>query len=105
MLLFVSEYCTVDGVALKWLPHHVRIVSKCVKARDGTVDEGGCCDRDGDGRSTAQATALKEHLPVDMVMNLDVPREVIMDRLTDRWIHPGSGRVYAYAYRPPKVRV
>jgi len=54
-------------------------------------------------RSTAQAIALKEHLPVDMVMNLDVPRQIIVDRLTDRWIHPGSGRVYAYAYRPPKV--
>lgn len=47
--------------------------------------------------------ALKEHLPVDMVMNLDVPKKTIMDRLTDRWIHPRSGRVYAYAYRPPKV--
>lgn len=47
--------------------------------------------------------ALKEHLPVDMVMNLDVPKQIIMDRLTDRWIHPKSGRVYAYAYRPPKV--
>lgn len=59
---------------------------------------------DGD-RSTAQAIALKEHLPVDMVMNLDVPRQIIVERLTDRWIHPGSGRVYAYAYRPPKVFV
>lgn len=57
-----------------------------------------------DVRSTAQAQALKQHLPVDMVMNLDVPKQVIVDRLTDRWIHPGSGRVYAYAYRPPKVR-
>lgn len=66
------------------------------------VYEAGC-DRDVGGRSTAQAIALKKHLPVDMVMNLDVPRQVIMDRLTDRWIHPGSGRVYAYAYRPPKV--
>lgn len=60
----------------------------------------GCIDA---RRSTAQAKALKDHLPVDMVMNLDVPRQVIIDRLTDRWIHPGSGRVYAYAYRPPKV--
>lgn len=38
-----------------------------------------------------------------MVINLDVPRGIIVDRLTDRWIHPSSGRVYAYAYRPPKV--
>ncbi|CAM9472756.1 unnamed protein product [Laminaria digitata] len=57
---------------------------------------------DGFPRSTSQAVALKEHLPVDIVMNLDVPRKIIVDRLTDRWIHPGSGRVYAYAYRPPK---
>ncbi|CAM9199541.1 unnamed protein product, partial [Hapterophycus canaliculatus] len=57
---------------------------------------------DGFPRSTAQAQALKDHLPVDMVMNLDVPQQIIVDRLTDRWIHLGSGRVYAYAYRPPK---
>ena len=67
-----------------------------------TRSDRDCCCGDG-RRSTAQAIALKEHLPVDMVMNLDVPREIIMDRLTDRWIHPGSGRVYAYAYRPPQV--
>lgn len=54
-------------------------------------------------RSTSQAIALKEHMPIDMVINLDVPRGVIVDRLSDRWIHPASGRVYAYSYRPPKV--
>ncbi|CAM9914460.1 unnamed protein product [Ascophyllum nodosum] len=57
---------------------------------------------DGFPRSKTQAITLKEHLQVDLVMNLDVPRDVIVERLTDRWIHPGSGRVYAYSYRPPK---
>ncbi|CAM9533315.1 unnamed protein product [Sphacelaria rigidula] len=59
---------------------------------------------DGFPRSTSQAIALKEHMPIDMVINLDVPRGVIVDRLSDRWIHPASGRVYAYSYRPPKER-
>lgn len=80
--------------------HQIKVYAKQSPV---VVDEGDRRDRDGGGRSTAQAIALKEHLPVDMVMNLDVPRQIIMDRLTDRWIHPGSGRVYAYAYRPPKV--
>lgn len=57
---------------------------------------------DGFPRSTSQATTLKEYLSIDMVMNLDVPRAIIVERLTDRWIHPASGRVYAYSYRPPK---
>ncbi|CAM9853121.1 unnamed protein product, partial [Choristocarpus tenellus] len=57
---------------------------------------------DGFPRSKSQTLALEGHLAIDVVMNLDVPRQTIIDRLTDRWIHPASGRVYAYQYRPPK---
>merc|ERR1719215_618746 len=38
-----------------------------------------------------------------MVINLDVPIETIVERISDRWIHPSSGRVYSYSYNPPKV--
>lgn len=57
---------------------------------------------DGFPRTTAQATSLENFMQVDFVLNLDVPRDTIVERLTDRWIHPASGRVYAYSYRPPK---
>eukprot|EP00903_Cladosiphon_okamuranus_P017088 g15746.t1 len=85
----------------KFVPDQI-IFEVLVAAVERAKGQGKHILLDGFPRSTAQAIALKEHLPVDMVMNLDVPRQVIVDRLTDRWIHPGSGRVYAYSYRPPK---
>ena len=38
-----------------------------------------------------------------MVVNLCVPFETIIERVKDRWIHPGSGRVYNLIFNPPKV--
>lgn len=58
---------------------------------------------DGFPRTMEQAVALDEQLDVDMVINLCIPNETIIERISDRWIHPASGRVYNYAYRPPKV--
>lgn len=28
---------------------------------------------------------------------------MILDRIANRWVHPGSGRVYNLTYSPPKV--
>ena len=58
---------------------------------------------DGFPRTLEQATALDNSNPVDMVINLDVPTETIVERISDRWIHPPSGRIYSYSYNPPKV--
>jgi hypothetical protein len=35
---------------------------------------------------------------------LKVPHEVIMERMSNRWIHFPSGRTYSYDYKPPKVK-
>ena len=32
-----------------------------------------------------------------------VPTEEIVGRISSRWVHLASGRVYAYDYNPPKV--
>eukprot|EP00616_Rhizochromulina_sp_CCMP1243_P009971 CAMPEP_0118971008 /NCGR_PEP_ID=MMETSP1173-20130426/7775_1 /TAXON_ID=1034831 /ORGANISM="Rhizochromulina marina cf, Strain CCMP1243" /LENGTH=216 /DNA_ID=CAMNT_0006920433 /DNA_START=53 /DNA_END=703 /DNA_ORIENTATION=+ len=58
---------------------------------------------DGFPRTRPQAEALGKHLHVDMALNLNVPTETIVARISNRWIHPGSGRIYAYDYNPPKV--
>ncbi|CAM9151904.1 unnamed protein product [Phaeothamnion confervicola] len=55
-------------------------------------------------RSLPQAEALETRLPIDLALEIDVPRATIVDRLSDRWLHPSSGRIYAYAYKPPKRR-
>lgn len=39
---------------------------------------------------------------MNFVVELNVPPEVILDRIANRWVHP-SGRVYNLQYNPPKV--
>lgn len=58
---------------------------------------------DGFPRTQPQAEALQAETPVNVVVNLEVPFETIIDRIKDRWIHPGSGRVYNLIFNPPKV--
>ncbi|GAM24485.1 hypothetical protein SAMD00019534_076600 [Acytostelium subglobosum LB1] len=63
---------------------------------------------DGFPRTTKQAEALDKWLeerntPLDFVLYLDVPEEVLIERILDRWIHPASGRVYNSTYKVPKV--
>ena len=41
--------------------------------------------------------------PLSLVVNLDVADEIILSRISDRWVHLPSGRVYNLSYNPPKV--
>ncbi|XP_063277935.1 GTP:AMP phosphotransferase AK3, mitochondrial isoform X2 [Prinia subflava] len=59
---------------------------------------------DGFPRTVAQAEALDKECHIDTVIDLDVPFETIKCRLTARWIHPASGRVYNLEFSPPKVQ-
>lgn len=54
-------------------------------------------------RTLRQAEALDRVYQIHLVLNLNVPSEVIQQRLSARWIHPGSGRVYNLEFKPPKV--
>ena len=56
-------------------------------------------------RTVPQAEALFKVEPVDVVLNLNVPFEVIISRIAGRWLHPVSGRVYNTEFNPPKVAV
>jgi len=71
---------------------------------DEFVNDGKSLLLDGFPRTLGQAKALDKELELDLVINLDVPTETIVGRISDRWIHPSSGRVYSYSYKPPKVR-
>jgi len=59
---------------------------------------------DGFPRTVKQAEILNSSFKVDVVLNLKIPHEVIMERMSNRWIHFPSGRTYSYDYKPPKVR-
>jgi len=62
---------------------------------------------DGFPRTVAQATALDEMLArrgrrIDYVLNLEVPAEVLVDRLSGRLSCPNDGSVYHLRTNPPK---
>lgn len=58
---------------------------------------------DGFPRTLEQAEDLWRQESIDSVINLDVPFDVIVDRLRSRWVHLPSGRVYNIGFNDPKV--
>jgi adenylate kinase len=59
---------------------------------------------DGFPRTVAQADAMKDAgINIDYVLEIDVPDELIVDRMSGRRSHPASGRVYHVKNNPPKV--
>ncbi|XP_014232721.1 GTP:AMP phosphotransferase AK3, mitochondrial-like [Trichogramma pretiosum] len=58
---------------------------------------------DGFPRTLSQAEALQRIQPVCLVINVDIPHRVIIDRLKNRWVHLPSGRVYNLGFNDPKV--
>ena len=59
---------------------------------------------DGFPRTTRQADAMKEAgVAIDYVLEIDVPDSAIVERMSGRRVHPGSGRTYHVKFNPPKV--
>lgn len=59
---------------------------------------------DGFPRTVPQADALAEAgVSIDAVVEIDVPDEVIVERMSGRRAHLASGRTYHIVYNPPKV--
>jgi adenylate kinase len=59
---------------------------------------------DGFPRTIPQAQAMKDAgVPIDYVLEIDVPFEAIIDRMSGRRVHPASGRTYHVTFNPPKM--
>ena len=59
---------------------------------------------DGFPRTLPQADALKLNgVNLDYVLEIDVPDSAIIERMSGRRVHPGSGRTYHLRFNPPKV--
>ena len=80
------------------------IIIGLVKER---IQEADCANGflfDGFPRTLAQAEAMKEAgVVLDFVVEIDVPDEVIVERMSGRRVHLASGRTYHLVYNPPKV--
>jgi adenylate kinase len=58
---------------------------------------------DGFPRTAAQADRLDEIVPVNLAVSIRTPLDVIIERISGRWVHEPSGRVYNTTFNPPKV--
>ncbi|MEI7532586.1 MAG: adenylate kinase [Betaproteobacteria bacterium] len=59
---------------------------------------------DGFPRTIPQAQAMKDAaVPIDYVVEIDVPFDSIIERMSGRRTHSASGRTYHVKYNPPKV--
>lgn len=80
------------------------VVIGLVKQR---VQEPDCANGfifDGFPRTLPQAEALRAAgIDIDSVVEVDVPDEDILRRMSGRRVHPASGRTYHVEFNPPKV--
>jgi adenylate kinase len=59
---------------------------------------------DGFPRTIPQAEAMKaSRVILDYVLEIDVPDEEIITRMSGRRVHPASGRTYHVKFNPPRV--
>jgi len=59
---------------------------------------------DGFPRTIPQAQAMRDAaVPIDYVLEIDVPFDAIIERMSGRRVHPASGRTYHVKFNPPKM--
>lgn len=59
---------------------------------------------DGFPRTIPQADAMKDAgVTIDHVIEIDVPDQAIIERMSGRRVHPASGRTYHVKFNPPKT--
>jgi adenylate kinase len=80
------------------------IIIGLVKERIQQPDCAGGFLFDGFPRTIPQADAMKAAgVKLDVVLEIDVPDEAIIERMSGRLFHIASGRSYHVKFNPPKV--
>ncbi|MFZ4286678.1 adenylate kinase [Variovorax sp. HJSM1_2] len=80
------------------------LIINLVKERLAQPDCAKGCLFDGFPRTLPQADAMKAAgVKLDYVLEIDVPFEAIIERMSGRRSHAASGRTYHVKFNPPKV--
>lgn len=58
---------------------------------------------DGFPRTASQAEKLDDIVPINWAVSIKTPFDEIIKRITSRWVHEPSGRVYNTTFHAPKV--
>ncbi|MBC7603120.1 MAG: adenylate kinase [Ramlibacter sp.] len=109
MLRAAVKAGTPMGVAAKKIMDSGALVSDdiiigLVKERITQADCANGFLFDGFPRTIPQADAMKDAgVKLDYVLEIDVPFEAIIERMSGRRSHTGSGRIYHVKFNPPKT--
>jgi len=80
------------------------LIINLVKDRITQIDCANGFLFDGFPRTIPQADAMKAAgVKLDHVLEIDVPFDAIIERMSGRRSHPASGRTYHVSFNPPKV--
>ena len=80
------------------------IIIDLVKDRIAQADCANGFLFDGFPRTIPQAEAMKNAgVPIDYVVEIDVPDSEIIQRMSGRRVHLASGRTYHTIFNPPKI--
>ena len=80
------------------------IIIGLVKDRLGQPDCAGGYLFDGFPRTIPQADAMRDaQVALDYVLEIDVPDSDIIERMSGRRVHVGSGRTYHVRFNPPRT--
>jgi adenylate kinase len=80
------------------------LIINLVKERIAQSDCTGGFLFDGFPRTIPQAEAMKAAgVRLDYVLEIDVPFEAIIERMSGRRFHAASGRTYHLSFNPPKI--
>ena len=80
------------------------IIIGLVKERIAQPDCVGGFLFDGFPRTIVQADAMKAAgVKLDLVLEIDVPDQAIIERMSGRRVHLASGRTYHLKFNPPKL--
>ncbi|KAI1809881.1 adenylate kinase [Poronia punctata] len=72
-------------------------------SRQASEDPSASFLLDGFPRTAVQAERLDSIVPINWVVSLQTPFDVVMERISSRWVHEASGRVYNTTFNAPKV--
>ncbi|KAI0400197.1 P-loop containing nucleoside triphosphate hydrolase protein [Xylaria palmicola] len=72
-------------------------------SRQASEDPSASFLLDGFPRTAVQAERLDGIVPINWAVSLQTPFDVVMERISSRWVHEPSGRVYNTSFNTPKL--
>ncbi|EGD89939.1 hypothetical protein H112_02409 [Trichophyton rubrum D6] len=99
ILELISSELTSKG----WLVPSPNVSSTSALSSKKSLNSSASFILDGFPRTAVQANSLESLVPINLVVHLHTPPSIILSRISSRWVHPGSGRVYNTDFNAPKV--